>query len=705
MEPVTPNLIRGPRLRSAGLIVASAAITLLICSASLAAITKGPQMVELQAIATGLTAPIALAHTSDSRLFIVDQTGKVLIYQNGGVLPTPFLDVSSKITPLTPGYDERGLLGMAFHPNNAANGKFYVHYTAPTATTNWDHKNVVSEFTVSGNPSIANAASERVLLTFDHPQSNHNGGTIAFGADGKLYIASGDGGNANDEDPAGSPIVGHTPSTGNAQDLTKLLGKILRIDVDSMDAGMQYHIPADNPFVGNPSAQKEIYAYGFRNPYSFSFDRGGTHRLFAGDVGQNTVEEVDIVTSGGNYGWKAKEGTHVFDPLLPQTGYVDPIAEYLHSDGGTATIGGYVYRGTAIPSLAGKYVFGELSRDFNDFPTGKGRLFYLNESTPGVFSMFEMKIGPNDRPLGPVYIKGFGEDNGGELYILTTGEIGPQGTSGQILKLAPSTVGVEISSFAFNPATVKILPGDSVTWTNRDAFAHTTTSGTGTPPVADGIWNSGSLGLNASFTRVFPTSGTFPYFCSFHTTMRGTVLVASPISPTAAAALGDGSSAALQGVVVTGIFPGGFWVESTDRLGGIYVASSFIPVMSQGLDIIGSITTVNGRKTLNAEVIRPTDKVTSAIKPIGFVNKFLGVAPNNPGILVRVWGMATADQGTDYFTISDGSPGVVVKIQSGSLIKPLPNTGQVFVNGIESSEGVPAQLVVIPRSQADIEGP
>ena len=323
--------------------------------------------------------------------------------QDGAALATPFLDLGAGGLDLLETGDERGLLGLAFHPGFATAtspgfGKFYVYYSEPGGQ---DHNSVISEFQVSADPNIANANSERMLLRFSQPFSNHNGGDLHFGPDDELlYISTGDGGSGGD------PL-------NNAQNRGNLLGKILRIDVDGTDGpGGEYGIPASNPFRGQSGARDEIYAYGLRNPYRFSFDDGpnaaAADRLFAGDVGQEAFEEVDLITSGGNYGWRIREGAHPFNQSDPDPGNLtDPIAEYANALDTDAVIGGFVYRGTAHPSLQGKYLFGDLL----------GKIFLLEEDTPGTFSLVEPNIG-GINPVGQGII-GFGQDEAGELYVLT----------------------------------------------------------------------------------------------------------------------------------------------------------------------------------------------------------------------------------------------------------------------------------------------
>jgi hypothetical protein len=365
---------------------------------------------------------------------------------------------------LQPFYDERGLLSIAFHPNYKSNGKFYVFYTAPpppggpteqTGNTGlpmtWDNTTRVSEFHVSGNPDVADMGSEKILINEPHPQFNHNGGTLAFGPDGYLYISIGDGGNKNDIGP-GHVEDWYTPNAGgNGQDIEKnLMGNILRIDVNSASNGKNYGIPSDNPFV-NKTGLDEIYAFGFRNPFRFSFDMGGANRLFVGDAGQNLYEEVSIVNKGGNYGWNVKEATHCFNAADEFTELascvdfdifgnrlIDPVielrnAEHPAGNGVTiAVIGGNVYRGNKIHGLNGQYIFGSLSADEE---AAEGQLFVAREGSGGGLWSFEklmLKSFPDN--LGQ-YVKGFGQDRKGELYVLTSVQIGPMGTTGKVYKL------------------------------------------------------------------------------------------------------------------------------------------------------------------------------------------------------------------------------------------------------------------------------
>jgi glucose/arabinose dehydrogenase len=332
----------------------------------------------------GLEAP----NDGTGRLFVVQQGGTIRVIQNGSLLATPFLDITSKVESGV----EKGLLGLSFHPNFSANHKFYVDYTRRLGSGQL--QSVISEYTVSSaDPNQANPASERQLLLLDQPFDNHNGGQIAFGPDGFLYIAFGDGGSEGDP-------------RGNGQNTNTLLGKILRIGVDPpFAAGKQYAIPPDNPFASG-GGLPEIWAYGLRNPWRFSFDRP-SGRLFVGDVGQDSWEEVDIITKGGNFGWNIMEGDHCFRVASCNTaGLALPIAEYGHdAEGGTAIIGGFVYRGSAIPALVGTYIFGDLS---------SGRVWGLKQQATGDWQQTLLLT-------HALIVSSFGQDSAGELYLVDYG--------------------------------------------------------------------------------------------------------------------------------------------------------------------------------------------------------------------------------------------------------------------------------------------
>lgn len=431
-----------------------------------AAIPKSPIRVELQPVATGLAAPLRLAEPADGsgRLLILDQKGTIEVLQNGQLLVPPMLDLSARLTqPLgiigshdENDYDERGLLGMALHPNfpNVGRPGYHTLYTftsePATGTADfttypvsagfvYDHQDVIAEWMIDiVNPNLVDPASRREILRMDHPQFNHNSGEMVFGSDGYLYVGLGDGGAANDVGE------GHGPQ-GNGQNINRILGSILRIDPldpsltggssNAVSANGKYRIPADNPFVGITGVD-EIFAYGLRNPFSFGFDFGG--RLIVGDVGQNTLEELNIVTRGGNYGWNLKEGTFRFLSATGQvtdflgglpTGLLDPALQYDH-DEGLAVIGGYVYRGATITALQRLYVFGDFAKSFSA-PTGRLFVGDLDSKT-----VEELTIGSNDRPLD-LFVKGMGRDNSGELYVLASSKLGPYGSGGVVLKIVP----------------------------------------------------------------------------------------------------------------------------------------------------------------------------------------------------------------------------------------------------------------------------
>lgn len=407
--------------------------------------------VALQEVATELTSPVSLKESPDEtgRLFIVDQTGIIYIMKNGSLQEEPFLDIQNKLVSLNSSYDERGLLDIAFHPGFAANGKFYVYYSAPLrgeAPNDFDHTSVIAEYIVSlSDPDRVDPVSERILLQVDQPQSNHNGGALAFGPDSYLYISLGDGGNRDDEGTGHVSDWYDENAGGNGQDITENLhGSILRIDVDVTPG---YGIPASNPFVGHEGLD-EIYAYGFRNPYRMSFDMAGNHALYVSDAGQELFEEVSIVTAGNNYGWNVREGAHCFDAENPETvpddcpqvddygnPLIDPVLEFDNAKNGgpgLVVVGGNVYRGSAIEGFQGHYVFGAWSDSF-DSPGGV--LFYANTLQAG--SMWDHEeltlVGGN---LGE-YLLAFGQDLDGEVYVLTTGTAGPSGNTGKVYKIVP----------------------------------------------------------------------------------------------------------------------------------------------------------------------------------------------------------------------------------------------------------------------------
>ena len=352
------------------------------------------QDVVLQPVVSGLTRPVVVTHAGDARLFIVEKSGYIRIVDAGGsLLPTPFLDIHTLVST----GNEQGLLGLAFHPNYASNGFFYVNYTDTSGDTQ------VVRYAVSGDPDVADAGSDTPVIDVAQPFANHNGGDLHFGPDGFLYISIGDGG------------AGCDPGD-EAQDGASLLGKLLRIDVDS---GSPYAVPPSNPFVGPDGIADEIWSVGLRNPWRFSFDRT-TGDLWIGDVGQNAFEEIDYQpasSSGGeNYGWDCREGfasaasasgCGTTAVCLPLTMFTEPVHDFSHGDGCSVT-GGYRYRGSASPGLAGVYVFSDYCN---------GELRGLTTSDGGMTWDLQ-SLRPADGGLNPT---AFGEDIDGELYVASDG--------------------------------------------------------------------------------------------------------------------------------------------------------------------------------------------------------------------------------------------------------------------------------------------
>jgi len=436
--------------------------TLLVNVGAMAqAIVPGPVSVDLDLVASGLTAPVVATHAGDGsgRLFVVDQAGVVrIIDAAGNLLPEPFLDVTSIIVAVNPNFDERGLLGLAFHPNYANNGRFFVRYSVPrdggpnepcTPGPRGCHTSVLAEFHVSDDPNVADFSSLRELLRIDQPEFNHNSGHVAFGPDGMLYVSFGDGGGANDD--LDEPDLPHGP-LGNGQNPSTLLGAILRIDVDSPpDPGKAYHVPDDNPFLNMAEVQPEIFAYGFRNPYRFSF-HPDTGALIVADVGQALFEEIDIVEPGSNHGWAVREGFECFDPFDPSVPpatcsdvgpvlgdpLIDPVAAYDHGDG-TAIVGGFVYTANPASPMHGMYLFADWSLGFSP---AAGRLFLL-DALDGTGTIAELM--PSTGPLER-YVLGIGQDDQGNLYALLSSSLGPVGTTGQVYRLVPPCTPADLAS-------------------------------------------------------------------------------------------------------------------------------------------------------------------------------------------------------------------------------------------------------------------
>lgn len=386
------------------------------------------QDIEIQSFATGFNNPINIKNAggTDDRLYVVEQAGIIKILNSDGVVNTSaFLNISSIVTS----GGERGLLGLAFHPNYVSNGYFYVNYINTSGNT------VISRFSRSAtDETIADQNSELQLLTYSQPYTNHNGGDMAFGPDGFLYISSGDGGAGGDP--------------GNrAQSVTNLLGKILRIDVDG-DSNGNYGIPADNPYFGSTSAMPEIWAYGLRNPWKFSFDRD-TGDLWIADVGQNEIEEINMVPStvaGLNYGWRCYEGNSIFNSsgCPASSSLTFPIAQYSHFNDGAfkcSITGGYRYRGTSEPNLNGLYFFADYCSDEIGILEQSGDNWNMTFTTPFTGNGWTT----------------FGEDINGELYIAGI-------DSGTVYKIVSSTLNVEeheifdLKIFP-NPATNSITLG------------------------------------------------------------------------------------------------------------------------------------------------------------------------------------------------------------------------------------------------------
>ena len=513
-------------------------------------------LIRLEEVATGLSAPVDLDAPNDGsgRLFVTDQIGLVRVVDSeDNLLDEPLLDVRDSMVNLSSNYDERGLLGLAIHPDFVDNGLIYVYYSAPLrggAPAGYNHTSILSEYTISSaDENAVDPNSERVILQVDQPQGNHNAGSIAFGPDGYLYVPLGDGGGANDTGAGHEDDWYDVNAGGNGQDVEEnMLGSVLRIDINNGDP---YAIPMDNPPISETFP--EIWAYGFRNPYRMAFDPEGDHELFLGDAGQDLWEEVSIVVAGGNYGWNVREGTHCFstsnpgDPQAitdcPAEGpdgdpLIDPIIEFPnsgHPDGGlgTTVVGGVVYRGDALPAWDGRYIFGQWSTSFR---SPQGSVFVADRAEQGLWDFETVGIANFEGGGLNAYLLGFGQDQLGEVYVLTSQSSGPSGDTGTVYRfLSPeemmepteeetaAEVEIIMQNFAYQPAEITIPVGTTVTWVNNDSVVHNVISGTRGNPT--GLIQSPDILGGETFSFTFEEPGTYEYYCSYHSGMSATITV------------------------------------------------------------------------------------------------------------------------------------------------------------------------------------
>ncbi|XP_009635175.1 HHIP-like protein 1 [Egretta garzetta] len=481
--------------------------------------TEGCLQLCLMEVANGLRNPVAMVHANDGthRFFIAEQVGLVWTYlPDRSRLEKPFLNISEAVLTSPWEGDERGFLGIVFHPKFKFNGKVYVYYSVEVR---YEERIRISEFRISpADMNTLDHGSERIILEIEEPASNHNGGELLFGDDGYLYIFTGDGGMAGD--PFGT--------FGNAQNKSTLLGKVLRIDVNNNDRGPLYRIPPDNPFLNDPKARPEIYAYGVRNMWRCSFDRGepqtkeGKGRLFCGDVGQNKYEEIDIVEKGKNYGWRAREGFSCYDKKLCTNSSIDdvlPIYAYPHKMGKSVT-GGYVYRGCESPNLNGLYIFGDFM---------SGRLMSLKEDhATREWQYSEICMGTGQTCMFPglinnyyQYIISFAEDEAGELYFMSTGIPSATAPHGVVYKVVdtsrrapPGKCRVEPSPVKVKSKRIQFVPKEKLivkTPTPRPQPKATTEAPRGarpdpeTPRTPTGDWEGQALPLPRNRSRT-PTT-------------------------------------------------------------------------------------------------------------------------------------------------------------------------------------------------------
>ena len=520
---------------------------------------KGPS-VRLETVVTeGPDSPLdfVVPPNSSDTYYIVDRSGGVYRYtERRGLQPEPFIDVSDELAEIT---GEMGLVGMAFHPNYGQNRKFYLRYSAPSregTPDDYNHTEVLAEFTANADGTSADPDSERAVMEIPHPQEIHNSGSMAFGPDdGYLYLGMGDGGGGSDNN------LGHVEDWyeplegGNGQDVTEnLLGSILRIDVDTQDGEKAYGIPEDNPLVGRDGLG-EHYAWGLRNPWRIGFSNG---ELYAGDVGQNSYEEINLIEKGTNYGWNIREGSHCFDPRAQEASemstdgscptktpdnvrggepLVDPIIEYPHAykgrGVGASVIGGYVYTNDRVPALTDTYVFGDFRKNI-DIEEPSGSLFAATRKGEK-WSTEEVTIANGDEGRIGNFVLAIGRDNDGELYVLTTTDHDPGEGTGTVYRIArdPSNAATTGNATAGNGTAGNATAGNGTVGnaTSGNATANgtanatadanatagtaandSTAAGSATGSTASGSGSNGSGGSNGSSGGASTTQGSGPGF-------------------------------------------------------------------------------------------------------------------------------------------------------------------------------------------------
>ena len=623
-----------------------------------------PAAIQLEPVTGGLSSPVFVTGAKDgtNRLFIVERAGLIKVLQPGSQSPTIFLNITSRV--LSDG-GEQGLLGLAFHPQFSVNRRFFVNYTRQT-----DGATVIAEYRASlTNPNVA-ATAETRLLSIAQPFANHNGGMIAFGPDGYLYIGMGDGGSANDP--------------GNrAQNIDELLGKLLRIDVDHANGSVPYSSPPTNPFFGATAGRDEIYAYGFRNPWRFSFDRGGSHELYVGDVGQGAIEEIDIAALGGNYGWRVFEGTRctgLGPASCAASGFTPPIAEYDHSNGRCAITGGYIYRGARSTLPMGSYVFA-------DYCTGE--IFTLQGGAPSLLLDASLNI------------SSFGEDEAGEIYVVGLG-----GTVDRIRDSqasAPCAYSISPASQSFSSGggtgTFALTTTGDCNWiaaSNADWISITSASnGTGSATIHYSV--AANTGQNSRTGKIHVGGQTFTITQpsqSASPTLSGLRLSASVV---------PGCKSLTGTVTLSAAAPaGGLVVTLSDNLAATRVpASVTVPegLTSKTFTITTVPVTATQTGSVTAQLGASTKSASLRVRPIGVQS--LGLSPNPVVGPNSVTGTVTlecpAPTGGINVALSSSNPAVAAPTAS-SISIPARATSKTF--SIRTTD-VPSTRTAIIKSTAN----